>query len=91
MKQLLVAAAMVLMVALIGAAEAQDNARAGYITNIVARTDGLLIEIDNGIPAACEGTAGNWMIIPNESKTMLALALLNSDNGKLMEFYKIIG
>lgn len=75
------------MVAVIGTAQAGDNAQVGFITNMVAKPSGLLIEIDSGIPSACEGTVGYWMIIPNESKTILALALLNSDNGKLMEFY----
>ena len=87
MKKSAVTLILILIVAFGGGAEAGENAQIGYITNIVARPDGLLLEIDNGIPDACAGTVGNWMIIPNENKTMLALALLNSDNGKLMEFY----
>ena len=87
MKKFTVTVILVLMLAVVGAADAGEFAQVGYIVNIVAQPHGLLLQLDSGIPAACDGTVGHWMIIPNDNKTMLAVALLNSDNNKLMEFY----
>ena len=48
----------------------------GTLTNYSATQGGLLIMVDAGIPDNCAGTPYGWMIIPQEDKAMLALALM---------------
>jgi len=66
---------------------AAELSQSGRISNVVSRPDGLLIELDNGIPTRCSGTIGEWMIIPEANKSMIAVALMNLESNKLIEVY----
>jgi hypothetical protein len=46
-----------------------------------------MIELDNGLPTLCTGTVGDWMIIPEANKSMIAVALMNMESQKLIEVY----
>jgi hypothetical protein len=56
---------------------AADTHVSGTISNISGRTDGLLIMIDpdRKVPDNCTGTPYNWMLIPEDEKTMISVAL----------------
>lgn len=67
----------VLLLVLIGVhAEAADTSVAGYVVNMTSMPEGLLVMLDAGIPDRCEGTPYGWMIIPEENKTMVAVAMM---------------
>jgi hypothetical protein len=68
--------ALLIMVVTIGQAIAGPNYVVGNISNYSAVASGLLIMVDTGIPDNCAGSPYNWMIIANEDKAMLAMALM---------------
>ncbi|WNO08681.1 hypothetical protein [Teredinibacter sp. KSP-S5-2] len=53
----------------------------GKIINITSIGQGLLIIMDTGKPSGCTQTT-NWMLIPEENKTMIAVALAMYLQGK---------
>jgi hypothetical protein len=55
----------------------------GYMTNFTTTKDGLLFTIDNGIPDNCSGSPNGIMIISQEDKTMLAMALMKISQEEL--------
>jgi hypothetical protein len=55
----------------------------GNIINYSSLQGGLLIMIDTGIPDNCSGTPYGWMIISQEDKAMLAVALMNISLDKM--------
>ena len=47
----------------------------GHITDFTYYEDGVMIQIDAGIPDNCAGTPGGWMKVPAEHKPMMAFLL----------------
>jgi hypothetical protein len=68
--------AILIMVVTIGQAIAGPNYIIGNVSNYTAIPSGLLIMVDTGMPDNCAGSPYNWMIIANEDKAMLAMALM---------------
>ena len=87
MRNYMIITVVLFAVAMAGPVYAGATSQTGHITNIVANADGLLIELDNGVPDNCSSTIGYWMVIPNTNKVMAAVALMNSESGKLIEVY----
>ena len=56
---------------------AEDYYVSGSISNITSHAGGLMIMIepDRKVPDNCIGTPHNWMLIPEENKTMISVAL----------------
>ena len=54
---------------------AADYYLSGNVMNITTTTSGLMIMLDSGIPTNCQGTPSNWMLIKEENKTMISMAL----------------
>lgn len=47
----------------------------GKIKDITATTNGLMIQMDNGIPTICNGTPYNWLLIKKEYSSITSLVL----------------
>ncbi len=54
---------------------AESNYLGGNFSNITSAGVGLMIMLDSGIPTNCAGTPYNWILIKEENKTMIALAM----------------
>ena len=88
MKKYLFSAILIMLVlSMVGSSYAQQLSRGGHIKNVVSKPIGLAFELDNGTPTACSGTIGDWMIIPEANKSMIAVALMNFQSGQLIEAY----
>lgn len=61
---------------------AADNYLSGTIVNVTTTTSGLMVMMDTGIPTNCQGTPYNWMLIKEENKTMISMALAMWASGK---------
>lgn len=61
---------------------AADYYLSGNVINITTTTSGLMIMLDSGIPTNCQGTPSNWMLIKEENKTMISMALAMWASGK---------
>ena len=72
-----------IIISIIAPAYAGPNYIYGDITNYSSIAGGLLIMIDTGIPDNCSGTPYGWMIISQEDKAMLAVALMNISLDKM--------
>ena len=55
--------------------KAADYYLGGNISNITSAPVGLLIMLDSGVPGNCVGTPFNWMVIREQNKTMVSVAL----------------
>jgi len=53
----------------------------GNVNNITSIREGLLIALDTGKPSGCTQTSA-WMLIPEENKTMISVALAMHMSGK---------
>ncbi|TQV87081.1 hypothetical protein [Aliikangiella coralliicola] len=60
---------------------AAETVQDGNVTNITSIKEGLLIILDTGKPSGCKQTSG-WMLIPEENKTMVSVALAMHLAGK---------
>lgn len=47
----------------------------GQISNL-SSANGILIMLSSGVPDNCQGTPYGWMVIPEQNKAMIAVALL---------------
>ena len=72
----LVIIAALLLVLFCGYAGAGETYLAGYVVNMTSLPEGLMIMLDTGVPDNCEGTPYGWMIIPEDNKTMVAVAMM---------------
>ncbi|WP_233081940.1 hypothetical protein [Rheinheimera soli] len=61
---------------------AADNYLRGNVINVTTTASGLMVMLDTGIPTNCQGTPSNWMLIKEENKTMVSLALAMWASGK---------
>lgn len=61
---------------------AADYYLSGNIINITTTTGGLMIMLDSGIPTNCKGTPYNWLLVKEENKTMISMALTMWASGK---------
>lgn len=61
---------------------AADHYLSGNIINITTTASGLMIMLDSGILTNCQGTPSNWMLIKEENKTMVSMALAMWGTGK---------
>jgi len=48
----------------------------GDLKNITSNKNGLLIQLDTGVPDNCEGTPYNWMVIKKDYTTMISVVLM---------------
>ncbi|MBN2532746.1 MAG: hypothetical protein JXB88_07645 [Spirochaetales bacterium] len=48
----------------------------GNITRITSTKEGLMIQLDTGVPDNCTGSYYNWLLIRQEYKVMVEVALL---------------
>ena len=53
----------------------------GKVNNITSLAQGLLIMLDTGKPTGCVSSSP-WMLIPEENKTMISVALAMYAQGK---------
>ena len=56
--------------------------KSGNIINITSYSAGMLIKLDSGAPANCLGTPNDWLLIKEENKTMISVALSMWATGK---------
>jgi hypothetical protein len=75
--------ALLITVVTIGQAIAGPDYVYGNLSNYSAAQYGLLIMVDTGIPDNCAGSPYNWMVIPNEDKALLAMALMRISQDQL--------
>lgn len=60
---------------------------AGEITNVSSTESGLLLMLSSPLPSNCQGSPYNWVYIPDNKKTMVALALMTIANKKKVTIY----
>lgn len=65
---------LVLLATLSSASHAEEYLN-GNLSQITSIPEGLLIMLDNGVPAECEGTPYNWMIVKEENISMVSVVL----------------
>ena len=61
---------------------AANNYRSGSIINISSTAQGLMIMLDSPVPDNCQGTPYNWLLIPEQNKTMISLTMALWLSGK---------
>jgi hypothetical protein len=61
---------------------AAESYLSGNIINVTTTASGLMLMLDSGIPTNCQGTPSNWMLIKEENKTMVSMALAMWGTGK---------
>jgi hypothetical protein len=71
----------IMLMSVVGSAYAGDYYQTGKVYDITSTTDGLLVRLEgNIVPTQCPH--GGWMLIPEENKTMISLALASFMQGK---------
>jgi len=68
------------MLACVNSYAAETN-QTGLVSNITSIKGGLLIMLDTGKPSGCSQSSP-WMLIAEENKTMIAVALAMYSQGK---------
>lgn len=63
-------------------ASAEETYVSGHITNLTSTTAGIMIMMSGGVPGNCAGTPYGWMLIPETSKAMVAMALAMWASGR---------
>lgn len=61
---------------------AANHYLSGNIVNVTTNASGLMIMLYTGVPTNCQGTPHNWMLIKEENKTMISMALAMWASGK---------
>ena len=56
--------------------------QSGKIKNLTAVTNGIMIQMDTGLPDNCEGTPYNWLFIKQEYTALTSVVLAAWVSGK---------
>jgi hypothetical protein len=59
----------------LSASAAQAGYLTGTITDITSTPDGLMLKLSTGLPADCTGSPYNWMLVPEQYKTIIVTTL----------------